>query len=506
MKTYLIPATALLLSLVSCTEDVMDRINENKGNPPIDIVYGKFEITDAMANTGATVASGDYAFYTSVYNEQIFGGGGNQLRNAELRQVSETAGSSTFNNVWNGTYGNLNTLKDIIAKCAPDGIDHDQPDLLGMAQLLSAHNWEVLTALHGDIPCSEALQGQGNLQPKLDKQEDVYKHILTLVDDAIANFGKAIDEGASNVGSQDIIYGNDNAAWLAACYALRARVNLHLMVRDADAADRALADAEKAVELGFSGFDLDCYNEETTFNPWASFQESRLYAYNSATMRDILAERNDPRLDLYISYLYINDPTGEFATTCGTPGNERDANTTGALGCPIWLLEYYPYPIAWFTAAKSHIISAAEPLFIIAEMQARKGLDPTDALASAVALAFDDIAYFDEIPGDAATYMAELVDRIAADPLKEVLTQKYIAQGRDEQVETYNDIRRCKALGRELITLTNPLNTTSGGQNRWPLRLPYGNSDVSSNTNVRAAYGDGMYVFTEPVWIFGGSR
>ena len=89
MKTYLIPATALLLSLVSCTEDVMDRVNENKGNPPIEIVYGKFEITDAMANTGATVASGDYAFYTSVYNEQIFGGGGNQLRNAELRQVSE---------------------------------------------------------------------------------------------------------------------------------------------------------------------------------------------------------------------------------------------------------------------------------------------------------------------------------------------------------------------------------------------------------------------------------
>ena len=31
----------------------------------------------------------------------------------------------------------------------------------------------VLTDMFGDIPYSEAVQGQGNLQPKLDAQKDV---------------------------------------------------------------------------------------------------------------------------------------------------------------------------------------------------------------------------------------------------------------------------------------------------------------------------------------------
>jgi hypothetical protein len=89
------------------------------------------------------------------------------------------------------------------------------------------------------------------------------------------------------------------------------------------------------------------------------------------------------------------------------------------------------------------------------------------------------------------------------------MVQKYLSQVRDEQIEAYNDIRRCKALGEEFITLTNPSNTSSIG-NVWPLRLPYGESDVRSNPNVRTAFGSGndagKYVFTENVWWAGGSR
>ena len=101
--------------------------------------------------------------------------------------------------------------------------------------------------------------------------------------------------------------------------------------------------------------------------------------------------------------------------------------------------------------------------------------------------------------------MASLSSRLSADAVGEVMVQKYLSQCRDEQAETYNDLRRCKALGKEYVVMTNPKNV-NGSSNRWPLRLPYGNSGVSSNPNVRAAYGDGLYVFTEPVWVFGGTR
>lgn len=93
--------------------------------------------------------------------------------------------------------------------------------------------------------------------------------------------------------------------------------------------------------------------------------------------------------------------------------------------------------------------------------------------------------------------------------LSEIMVQKYLAQTSDEQVQTYNDLRRCKALGETFVKMKNP-NNLQGGMNQWPPRLPYGNSDVVSNPNVAAAFGTGNdagnYIFTENVWLFGGSR
>ena len=45
------------------------------------------------------------------------------------------------------------------------------------------------------------------------------------------------------------------------------------------------------------------------------------------------------------------------------------------------------------------------------------------------------------------------------------------AQALDEQVETYNDLRRLKAMGEEYVILTNPRNAQSGinvTQNVYP--------------------------------------
>ena len=256
MKLYrLIPAVALLFA--SCSEDEMDRINTDYGNPPVSVINSRLMITDAITSTGFSTASGDYAYYTSVYNEQIFGTGNNQLKNAELRQISEVAGSSTFNNVWNSTYANLLNLKYIMAKCGEGGLNEGQKDLLGMAQVLAAVNWGILTDMHGDIPCSEALQGGALKQPKLDAQKDVYDYIFTLLDSAIANLTDAQTEGMANVGEQDILYGNDNAAWLAAAHAVKARYKLHMTVRDTNAAAEALAEAKAALAAGFEGMTLD---------------------------------------------------------------------------------------------------------------------------------------------------------------------------------------------------------------------------------------------------------
>ncbi len=509
MKKYIL-LTLAAAALTSCTEDMMDRINQDHGNPPLETVNGKLQITDAIVSTAFNV-SGDYAFYSSVYNEQLFGTANNQFKNAEMRQISETAGSTTFNNSWNSVYGDLMNLKVILEKCEEGGLNEGMNDLRGMASLMSALNWGLLTDMHGDIPCSEALGGGSLKQPKLDTQKEVYEKIFGLIDSAIADFETAIAEGQDNVGLQDVLYGGDCEAWLAAAHAVKARYKLHMALRDANAAAEALAEAQAAVAAGFYGMVFTGYEgSDISMNPYAAFQYSRDYLANSTTMRDLLADRNDPRQGIYINYYWqgeaVPDASGALPEPlCGTPGNLAEATASGGeLDAPKWLSyskDWYPmYP-----AASTHILSQSEVYFIIAEVQARQGADCAAALTSAVEAAFADASAFGSVGMSAADYVTSLSARIAADPLKEVMVQKYIAQGRDEQAETFNDLRRCKAMGKVCVEMTNPLNTQSG-QNRLPLRMPYGNSGVSSNVNVRQAYGDGMYVFTDPVWIFGGDR
>ena len=95
------------------------------------------------------------------------------------------------------------------------------------------------------------------------------------------------------------------------------------------------------------------------------------------------------------------------------------------------------------------------------------------------------------------------VNSLGAPTLELLFKQKYIAQCYDEQIETYNDLRRLKAMGEEYVVMTNPNNIQSG-LNRYPECLPYGNSSVLSNPNVNKAYGDGSYIYSNKTWINGG--
>ena len=185
-KIFLMSLVALLA--VSCSEDTMDEINKDNSNPAVDKGGAKFMITDAIMSTGYTTTSGAYAWYISSFTEQEFGTGNNQLMKAELRNPVEVMASTTYNNEWNGTYGNLMNIKTIIDKCTAEGSpDNGKLDILGMAQVLEAINFGVLTDLHGDIPCSEACKGNEILQPSLDKQEKDYQHIFSVLDAAISN-------------------------------------------------------------------------------------------------------------------------------------------------------------------------------------------------------------------------------------------------------------------------------------------------------------------------------
>ena len=69
-------------SITSCTEDAMDKVNNNPNNPTD--APAKFLITDLGVSTGFGVVGGDFSLYSSVYMEHETGIN-NQMYRAEVR-------------------------------------------------------------------------------------------------------------------------------------------------------------------------------------------------------------------------------------------------------------------------------------------------------------------------------------------------------------------------------------------------------------------------------------
>lgn len=80
---------------------------------------------------------------------------------------------------------------------------------IGVARTLMGYFYLHMTDIFGMIPYSEALQGEANLTPKLDTQEEIYKGV-------IADMKEAYDQmdASSNLNATyDKIYGGNIAKW-----------------------------------------------------------------------------------------------------------------------------------------------------------------------------------------------------------------------------------------------------------------------------------------------------
>lgn len=466
-----------MLGFSACTEDQMDDVNVDNAHPQGSAVSAYLQLSEAIMSTGFSTISGDYAFYTASLTEQVCGSGNNQLMKAELRNSGELAASSTFNNTWGSTYSNLMNLKQMREKIE-QGIaaSGEQWDLLGAVECLQALNWGILTDMHGDVPYTEALSTEFK-QPNVTPQQDIYAGIIATLDDAIENLHK----GASmnSMKDQDLLFGNDVAQWLGLAYALKARYSLHKSaVEGSSAIAAAKAAAEKAIEIGFTGAEITEFNGVTCDNPWSAFVWSRGYSAPSTTVANLMEENDDPRYPYYLGY--SDEPMN--------PGDEDAAKISFYDGYSMYY-DLGSQPI--------HVFSEYELYFILAECQARSGEDATEAFQAGVAASVYEIGSWmgDDMDG------AEFAESLGTPDLTMIMQQKYVAMCIDEQVETYNDIRRCKAMGQEFVKMTNPKNT-QGGMNRWPNMLPYGNSSVSSNPNIAAAFGDGLYIYDKKCWLY----
>ncbi|GHV49456.1 hypothetical protein FACS1894181_08440 [Bacteroidia bacterium] len=503
------------LLLLSCSDDVLNAINKDKDHPAG--VESKYILAEVITSTAFHNIGGDINTYLSAYVEHEVGID-NQLYRAEIRS-GEPSSASTFNNTWESLYTGLKDARIAIAQCSEGGRDAGNLVTRGIAEVLAAYNSALIADMFGDAPWSEAAQVNADgsplhMTPKIDKQEDIYKGVNAYLDAAIADL-KGTD--ISPIGNYDLLYSGDKAKWLKLAYGLKARYALHLLFKASN------KDAELDNILGYvaqsfaSAGEQAAFNiyDASNFNPLFDFQWSRDGLAASESLAEKFIARNDPRLRRVFvdaDWAQVESPDAEnyFLAPNGSPEQIR--------------YHYNTSIFVYSQVAPTMFLSYHELLFIKAEAQARKGqlqdAEATlkDAVVAAIANTETGVAGAVNAPevnrygglgittdpisaSEAGEYFDNSVKPLFdANPLKEVMVQKYLAffGASGESTEAYNDIRRMKALGENFIALANP--------KPFPHRCPYGNSDTTTNPEVKAAYGDGQYVYSEPVWWAGGNR
>lgn len=469
----------LALSLWSCSESIMDRINKNI-NDPSDMTSNLI-ITDAITASAFTLAGGDFAFYASIYIEHNAGIWG-QFYNADIRS-SEPSSSTTYNNTWNGIYANLYTLKIVREKCSEGGSEERNYHTLGIAQILTAYNLAALTDGMGNIPWSEALQPGVVFTPVLDTQESIYQNIFTLLDDAIANLEKT--SIFPSLGTQDLLYGGDIDLWKKFAYGLKARYTMRLSLKTP-----SYANVISLANQSFTSSDEQAqflYNGNTSQSPYYCMFQDRDYYGASQSLHNKLVARSDPRDNVFFKP-HPDAGGGLVFAPNGTANQVQGFYSVSAIStitAPTYLLSYHELE---FLKAEAYVRSGN---LALADTALRKAVTAAFRKVNIGLTAAQAVSYFN----------SSVRPRFTANPLSEVMNQKYIAFYEEEALEAFNDYRRLQAMGNNVIQLDNPLNS-----NRFPLRFTYGSSDVTTNFNIRDAYGDGMYVYTEKVWWAGGTR
>lgn len=512
----LLSVALLSTAFVSCSEDKMDQVNKDVNHTLS--VPSKFILADVLTSTAFSNQGGDFNTYMSTYVEHEVGIS-NQLYSAEKRQ-GEPSSSSTFNNSWINIYGTLKNARIIISKCSEDGDQAGNYTTKGIGEVMAALNAGIIADAFGDAPYTEAalpnlVNGMPEfMNPKVDRQETIYTDILTTLDNAIADLPQG---DVTRVGNYDFLYNGDVDLWTKFAYGLKARYTMHLLNRSSDVE----GDLEKVLEYvskSFTSADEQAayaQYDASNLNPLFDFQWSRDYLAASQSLCEKFIERNDPRL----RRAFINT---DWVQVTGT---EDETYLVAPNGDPEPMQYYYNTSVFTYAqTAPTLLLSYHEVLFLKAEALARlnriEEAEATlkEAISAAIAnlevsvkaaMNAPSVLVYGGLTETTTPISSEEIDTyfetnvkplFKANPLKEVMVQKYLAffGASGESTECYNDIRRMKAANEDFITLKNT--------NKFPLRLPYGGDDVAANPNVEAAFGDGQYVYTEPVWWAGGSR
>ena len=327
-----------------------------------------------------------------------------------------------------------------------------------------AYFYYDMTMKVGDLPLSEALQGQGNVAPAYATQKDIFKQILSWCDAANTSLAGLIAGGQTTNDAfyfkqGDFYFNGDLTQWQKAVNAFKLRVLVQLSKKEADADlnvkqefAKILGDPAKYPLMEGNddnlGFIFNSVADKYPFNP----DNFGFYAdrYNtSATYVNTLASLQDPRVYVVAEPAAAKLAAGftalDFESYVGAPSDEGlDAMATKVQGGEYSRISKARF-FSNYQGEPSIQIGYSEMCFSIAE-GINRGWGTGDAKAwydKGITASMNFYGIMD------ASAIAGYLNRPAtgytgnnAAGLSQILVQKYLAMAQHAGFEGYFNWRR----------------------------------------------------------------
>lgn len=303
----LIAAVGVVAAAAGCSNDLTG-MNRNP-NSPTDAPPGPL-FTNATRSAVSRFRGSNWDLTMASLFAQQF---------AKVQYVDEDQyklRTATIDAQFAGAYtGELEDFQKVIAK----GLDQSQPNIYGPALVMKTWTYQIMTDTWGDIPYSEALQGDqpdGSITPAYDPQQAIYDGFFADLTKAATDMTapSAADPG---LGGADPIYAGDPLAWKKFANSMRARAALRIVN-----VDQAKANTELTAALSAPGGVMTSNLDNAKLvwpgdgiydNPWSSNFQTRDDHRVSKVLADTLLALSDPRITVFAQ------PTTDGTTADGHP-------------------------------------------------------------------------------------------------------------------------------------------------------------------------------------------
>lgn len=370
-------------------------------------------------------------------------------------------------NPWPAIYTNLRDNEIILKKA------DSKPTYAvykGPALILKAYMAAALTDIYGDVPYFDAFNGkEGVVAPAFDSQEAIYTGeggILDNLDKGIAAI-QAYNGAIPLEG--DILFNGDLNAWVTFANSLKIKALMRI-------SDKVNVSAQLQ-QIYNTGNYMQANTQNATYDFTGSLPNSfRMAALKqgdfnlfimSLTSEEILKGLNDPRMQVFFRPVG-NDPTmSEYKGLLNGPNAATTSISVGDYSLSGYVFRENT------AGLHANFLTAWETQFLLAEA-AQKGLIAASAQVhyeTGVQLAFE---YWNtEMPADYLTTGAAAYNSGGADPVEQIITQKWIGN----IINGYEGWIEYRRTGfPQLKTVQASLNN-----DLIPVRMPYPGTEAALN-------------------------